>query len=196
MSSKLVLIGASSVFVGVAGTSAYALYNNSQNLKKLKDLFDSTKGRILLEAIGDKHDAVWEQIFNEYDKFHHKIPEIKSKDELKGYCQKLENSFNVKDLETYSNWCSRNTFSGQVAGSNKKWNDSKEDSSWESSKTAYSKEATDNFLISKNDNQAIAKNALTVKELKEWCFKKSKLPFINDKDKDYLIADKFCTITQ
>ncbi|AEG72918.1 hypothetical protein HF1_05960 [Mycoplasma haemofelis str. Langford 1] len=197
MPSKLALLGASSVAVGAAGTSAYALYNNSQNSKKLKDLFDVTKGRILLEVTGDKHDSVWEQILAEHGKSNHKISGVNSKATLKDYCKKLGDSFNAKDLEAYSNWCSRNTLRTQITGSNKRWNDSLEDSAWEVGKDSYSKETTDNFLITKDGGtQSIAKNALTAKELREWCFNKSELPFINVQDKDYLIADKFCTVAQ
>ncbi|CBY92598.1 hypothetical protein HF1_05900 [Mycoplasma haemofelis str. Langford 1] len=59
MVNKLALLGASSVVVGAAGVSVYKFYDSPKSLKKLKDLFDSTKGRILLDAIGDKHDSVW-----------------------------------------------------------------------------------------------------------------------------------------
>ncbi|CBY92542.1 hypothetical protein HF1_05340 [Mycoplasma haemofelis str. Langford 1] len=193
MASKLTLVGIPSAVVGAAGVSAYSMGDNSKSLKKLKDLFDSTEGRILLDAIGDKHDLVWQQIVKEHGESSSKIKGVNSKETLKAYCSRTADSTNSGDLTVYSAWCSRNTFRAQMNSSTKKWNDSEVDTEWEKNKQAYSQESTENFLITKAGTQEnIEKASITPQDLRDWCSKRALSPFINTEDKDYLIADKFC----
>ncbi|AEG72912.1 hypothetical protein MHF_0640 [Mycoplasma haemofelis Ohio2] len=198
MVNKLALLGASSVVVGAAGVSVYKFYDSPKSLKKLKDLFDSTKGRVLLDAIGDKHDSVWTQILAEHSQSNNKISGVDSKEKLKSYCRDTGESVKESDLEIYSSWCSRNTFRTQINTSIPKatWIDSQDSTAWSKNKEDYSKQTSQEVLIPKlNASGDIAKGKLTLEQLRDFCNSKKDEPFLNDQNDIYTKVKRWCTTT-
>ncbi|CBY92752.1 hypothetical protein HF1_07440 [Mycoplasma haemofelis str. Langford 1] len=204
MPSKLMMGAAGAA--GLAGVSGvtYTVLKKDSPRSTLKELFDNSKGRILLDASGDKHDKVWEQLAKEYKDSRSGKVEISedyvskttpTKDSLKRYCLEASSRTDTKELEVYSEWCSRNSLKTQFNSSanGKKWNESTQSSDWTAAKTAYDQESGNDLLIPKTGTSGnIEKNKSKAEDFMAWCPKQSNVPYVNNEDAEYKKAEKLC----
>ncbi|AEW45445.1 hypothetical protein MHC_02915 [Mycoplasma haemocanis str. Illinois] len=204
MQSKLVLgtTGAVGV-VGISGAT-YVVLKKDAPRSTLRELFDGSKGRVLLDAFGDQHDKVWEQLAKEYKDSRTGKAEISedyvsktvpTKESLKRYCLEASSRTDVKELESYFEWCSRNSMKTQFNSSSgsKKWNESRQVSDWAESKTTYDKESGDDLLIpTGSGSETISKTQSKAEDFMKWCSKQENIPYVNNDDSTYKKAEKLC----
>ncbi|AEG73119.1 hypothetical protein MHF_0855 [Mycoplasma haemofelis Ohio2] len=201
MASKSLVALTSATGAGAAGLTGYGAH---------KGWFSTTerisfKSRINKEErviLGETHSNVWAQLLEEYkdkSKATHLIEGISQDntaiDSLKEWCSKMHDSIEGGESEfnSYVSWCTRENLITKLKAESKNWNNSTDDSGWNTAKTAYGQNDQTDIQIPKGTgSEKIAKGDVTAEQIRNYCKTTSSMPFIKADDLDYKRASKWC----
>ncbi|AEW45576.1 hypothetical protein MHC_03580 [Mycoplasma haemocanis str. Illinois] len=200
--SKYVLALGSVGAVGCATTAGVVYLKSTNSGITLEEKFrKEIKGKILLDVSSDRHDSVWGELVEEYKKFYKDKVDLEGlskdgldKEKFKAYCRRESQVKEENRFSSYVEWCSRNTLRTQFNDKvdNKSWIDSKEEKDWSDKKNNYPQDNNGNLQIPQESGGVLQKDKVTWQQIRDWCFSKVDIPFINGQSEDYKRAESLC----